>query len=95
MSSDKQSRDDSAQGEQPWGRVAEDGTVYVRTADGERAVVSIRGRETIAVEPRTQLALLAAGERRKLTRSVRVSLDQRECLQHRVMQVRGDFGPFL
>jgi hypothetical protein len=40
MSSDKQSRDDSAQGEQPWGRVAEDGTVYVRTADGERSVGS-------------------------------------------------------
>jgi len=40
MSSDKQSRDDSAQGDQPWGRVAEDGTVYVRTADGERPVGS-------------------------------------------------------
>ena len=36
MSSDKQSRDDSA----PWGRVAEDGTVYVRTHDGERSVGS-------------------------------------------------------
>lgn len=36
MSSDKQSRDDSA----PWGRVAEDGTVYVRTPDGERPVGS-------------------------------------------------------
>ncbi len=36
MSSDKQSRDDSA----PWGRVAEDGTVYVRTVDGERSVGS-------------------------------------------------------
>ena len=36
MSSDKQSRDDSA----PWGRVAEDGTVYVRTTDGERSVGS-------------------------------------------------------
>ncbi|MDR7253928.1 DNA repair exonuclease SbcCD ATPase subunit [Nocardioides sp. BE266] len=40
MSADKQSRDDSAQGEMPWGRVAEDGTVYVRTADGERSVGS-------------------------------------------------------
>src|SRR5918993_415804 len=40
MSSDKQSPDDSAQGDQPWGRVAEDGTVYVRTADGERPVGS-------------------------------------------------------
>lgn len=36
MSSDKQFRDDSA----PWGRVAEDGTVYVRTPDGERPVGS-------------------------------------------------------
>ena len=36
MSSDKQSRDDST----PWGRVAEDGTVYVRTTDGERSVGS-------------------------------------------------------
>ncbi|MCY7402153.1 MAG: DUF349 domain-containing protein [Nocardioides sp.] len=36
MSSDQQSRDDSA----PWGRVAEDGTVYVRTSDGERPVGS-------------------------------------------------------
>ena len=36
MSSDTQSRDDSA----PRGRVAEDGTVYVRTADGERPVGS-------------------------------------------------------
>jgi hypothetical protein len=40
MSADKQSRDDSAQGVEPWGRVAEDGTVYVRTADGERPVGS-------------------------------------------------------
>ena len=35
MSADKQSPDDA-----PWGRVAEDGTVYVRTADGERSVGS-------------------------------------------------------
>jgi hypothetical protein len=34
MSADKQFEDSSA----PWGRVAEDGTVYVRTAEGERAV---------------------------------------------------------
>ena len=40
MSSDKQSRDDSVPGEVAWGRVAEDGTVYVRTADGERPVGS-------------------------------------------------------
>ena len=35
-----QSRDDSVPGEVAWGRVAEDGTVYVRTADGERPVGS-------------------------------------------------------
>ncbi len=40
MSSDKQSRDDSAPAVTPWGRVAEDGTVYVRTTDGERSVGS-------------------------------------------------------
>ena len=40
MSADKQSTDDSTPAEVPWGRVAEDGTVYVRTADGERSVGS-------------------------------------------------------
>lgn len=40
MSSDKQSQDESARGEMPWGRVADDGTVFVRTADGERSVGS-------------------------------------------------------
>ena len=39
MSADKQSQDDAAQ-LRAWGRVAEDGTVYVRTADGERSVGS-------------------------------------------------------
>ena len=29
---------DNGQTADPWGRVAEDGTVFVRTADGERAV---------------------------------------------------------
>ena len=36
MSADKQSPDAAA----PWGRVADDGTVFVRTADGERSVGS-------------------------------------------------------
>ncbi|SED28037.1 protein of unknown function [Nocardioides exalbidus] len=40
MSADQQSPDDSAQAATPWGRVAEDGTVYVRTAEGERSVGS-------------------------------------------------------
>lgn len=40
MSADKQSRDDSTPAETAWGRVAEDGTVFVRTADGERSVGS-------------------------------------------------------
>ena len=44
MSADKQSSDAAAPAETPvetaWGRVAEDGTVYVRTADGERPVGS-------------------------------------------------------
>jgi hypothetical protein len=40
MSSDKQSQDEPTPGDMPWGRVADDGTVYVRTADGERSVGS-------------------------------------------------------
>ncbi|GAB3020127.1 hypothetical protein GCM10011376_36960 [Nocardioides flavus (ex Wang et al. 2016)] len=40
MSADKQSTDDATQAGTAWGRVAEDGTVYVRTADGERSVGS-------------------------------------------------------
>lgn len=38
MSADKQSDDSTTPEVTPWGRVAEDGTVYVRTHDGERAV---------------------------------------------------------
>jgi hypothetical protein len=40
MSADKQSSDATAPAETAWGRVAEDGTVFVRTADGERSVGS-------------------------------------------------------
>lgn len=40
MSADQQSPDDATRAGTPWGRVAEDGTVYVRTADGERSVGS-------------------------------------------------------
>jgi hypothetical protein len=40
MSADKQSSDAAAPAETAWGRVAEDGTFFVRTADGERSVGS-------------------------------------------------------
>ncbi|RYC13832.1 DUF349 domain-containing protein [Nocardioides zhouii] len=40
MSADKQSSDAVAPADTAWGRVAEDGTVFVRTADGERSVGS-------------------------------------------------------
>lgn len=40
MSADKQSPDDATRAGTAWGRVAEDGTVYVRTAGGERSVGS-------------------------------------------------------
>ncbi len=40
MSADQQSQADPTPGANAWGRVAEDGTVYVRTADGERSVGS-------------------------------------------------------
>ena len=47
------------------------------------------------VQPRAQLALLAAGERGHLARVVGALLHQRERLQHRVVQVRGDLGALL
>ena len=40
MSADKQSSDATVPADTAWGRVAEDGTVFVRTADGERSVGS-------------------------------------------------------
>ena len=36
---------DEAQGSHPWGRVADDGTVYLRTSDGERAIGQWPGGE--------------------------------------------------
>ena len=63
----------------------------------ERARRALRvGRaRRAAVEPRAQLALLAAGERGDLARVVGALLHQRERLQHRVVQVRGDLGALL
>lgn len=40
MSADKQSHDSSTPAGTAWGRVAEDGTVFVRTPDGERSIGS-------------------------------------------------------
>ena len=47
------------------------------------------------VQPGAQLALLAAGERGDLARVVGALLDERERLQHGVVQVRGDLGALL
>jgi hypothetical protein len=48
-----------------------------------------------AVEPRAQLALLAAGERGDVARVVGLALHQRERLQDGVVQVRGELGALL
>ena len=48
-----------------------------------------------AVEPAAQLAFLAAGQPRDLARLLALLLDQRERLQHGVVQVRGDLGAFV
>ena len=47
------------------------------------------------VQPRPQLALLAAGERGDLARVVGALLDERERLQDGVVQVGGDLGALL
>ncbi len=46
----------------------------------------------LAVQPRPQLALLAPGECDELTGLVGLALDQRERLQHGVVQVRRHLG---
>src|SRR4051812_37924444 len=55
----------------------------------------VRPRLAGARQPRAQLALLAAGERRHRARVVGALLDERERLEHRVVQVRGDLGALL
>ena len=67
-----------------------------------RPAATSAGRERAAlrrplgvVQPGAQLALLAAGQPGDLARLVGVALDQRQRLQHRVVQVRGDVGPLL
>ena len=52
-------------------------------------------RDRRLVQPGPQLPLLAAGEPADHRRVLGVPLDQREGLQHRVVQVGGDRGPFL
>ena len=59
---------------------------------GERRALAAR---PAAVEPRAQLALLAAGEAGDLARVVGLALHQRERLQHGVVQVRGELGALL
>ena len=58
----------------------------------ERAALAQRAP---AVQPRAQLALLAAREAGHLARVLRPALHQRERLQHRVVQVRGELGALL
>ena len=48
-----------------------------------------------AEQPRTQLALLTAGQAHDRARVVGAALDHREGLQHRVVQVRGHLGALV
>ena len=49
----------------------------------------------VGVEPAAQLALLPARERGDAVRLARVPLDERERLEHRVVDARGDVGALL
>ena len=49
----------------------------------------------VAVEPAAELALLPARQRGDAARLVRVALDQRQRLQHRVVHARGDVGALV
>ena len=60
--------------------------------DERRAVVAERPR---GVEPAAQLALLAPCERGDTTRLARVTLDQRQRLQHRVVHALGHLGALI
>ena len=49
----------------------------------------------VAVEPAAQLPFLPASQGRDPPRVVRVALDERERLQHRIVNAGGDLGPLL
>ncbi len=53
------------------------------------------GRHLVVVQPGTQVALLGSGEPGDGPRVFGLLLDQREGLQHRVVQQRGDVRPLL
>ena len=55
----------------------------------------VRARGVPVLEPGAQLALLAPGQRRDRARVLGLALDQRQRLQHRVVEVRGDLGALL
>ncbi len=61
---------------------------------GREPALAVRARRR-ARQPRPQLALLAASERRHLARVARALLHERERLQDRVVQVRGHLGALL
>ena len=61
----------------------------------QRGAQRLRAELDLARHPRPQLVLLAAREPRDRGRVVRLALDQRERLQHRVVQVRGDAPPLV
>ena len=64
-------------------------------ARARRRARRTRRRAVVAVEPAAQLALLPPRERRDAPRLLRVPLDQRERLQHRVVHARRDLGALV
>src|SRR3954469_630856 len=62
---------------------------------GECAAQRLAGRGTVAVEPAAQLTLLPPREGRDPARLLRVPLDQRQRLEHRVVDARRDLGALL
>ena len=66
-----------------------------RRAPARRPRCPARSSSGRREQPAAQLALLAARQARHLARIARALLDQRQRLQHRVVQVRGELGALL
>jgi hypothetical protein len=66
-----------------------------RLGEGVGLLVLVLAAALRLVEPGPQIALLGAGQPSHLVRVLRVALDQGQGVQHRVVDVGGDFGPLL
>ncbi len=71
------------------------GVALDRLGEGGGLLVLVLAVPLRLVEPGAQVALLGPGQTANLAGVVRVALDQRERVQHRVVDVGGDLGPLL